>query len=177
MEKIGKRRGGKWMELLLMLLLVWLCGCDRKWPMNGALDGQWQLLTVETRADGVVTDRKDEQTGGIPSTMASEFSDDLFTQPLCSIGVKTESKGNDHRKAVQHVHSVAVRLTDTLFCFAGIQDAVLVHGFYRRTERGGNHAEQFHQFRFIHPDGCPGHFRHMKYAVFIQSDNVTFHDF
>ena len=61
MEKIGKRRGGKWMELLLMLLLVWLCGCDRKWPMNGALDGQWQLLTVETRADGVVTDRKDEQ--------------------------------------------------------------------------------------------------------------------
>ena len=49
------------MELLLMLLLVWLCGCDRKWPMNGALDGQWQLLTVETRADGVVTDRKDEQ--------------------------------------------------------------------------------------------------------------------
>lgn len=61
MEKIGKRRRGKWMELLLMLLLVWLCGCDRKWPMNGALDGQWQLLTVETRADGVVTDRKDEQ--------------------------------------------------------------------------------------------------------------------
>ena len=61
MEKIGKRRGGKWMGLLLMLLLVWLCGCDRKWPMNGALDGQWQLLTVETRADGVVTDRKDEQ--------------------------------------------------------------------------------------------------------------------
>lgn len=49
------------MELLLMLLLVWLCGCDRKWPMNGALDGQWQLLMVETRADGVVTDRKDEQ--------------------------------------------------------------------------------------------------------------------
>lgn len=61
MEKIGKRRGGKWMGPLLMLLLVWLFGCDRKWPMNGALDGQWQLLTVETRADGVVTDRKDEQ--------------------------------------------------------------------------------------------------------------------
>ena len=61
METIGKRRRGKWMGPLLMLLLVWLFGCDRKWPMNGALDGQWQLLTVETRADGVVTDRKDER--------------------------------------------------------------------------------------------------------------------
>ena len=43
------------MELLLMLLLVWLCGCDRKWPMNGALDGQWQLLRYET-TDGEVRD-------------------------------------------------------------------------------------------------------------------------
>ena len=123
------------------------------------------------------TDRKDEQVGGIPSTMASEFSDDLFTQPLCSIGVKTESKGNDQREAVQDVCPVAVRLTDTPFCLAGIQDAAFVHSLYRCTKRGGNHAEQFHQFRFIHPDGCPGYFRHMKYTVFVQSDNETFHDF
>lgn len=122
-------------------------------------------------------DREDEQAGGIPPTAASELSDDLFTQSLCSMGVKTESKGNDHRETVQHVHPVAVRLTDTTFCLARIQNTAFVHGLYCCTERWGNHAEQFHQFWFIHPDSCPGYFRHMKYAVFVQGDNVTFHDF
>ena len=49
------------------------------------------------------TDRKDEQAGGIPPAVAGEFSDDLFAQSLCPVGVKAESKGNDHREAVQHV--------------------------------------------------------------------------
>jgi len=122
------------------------------------------------------TDRKDEQAGGIPSTVASEFSDDPFSQTFCPAGMKAEGKGNDQREAVQHVHPVPVRLADTTFRFAGIQDAALVHGLYRRPEREGNHAEQFHQFRFIHPDGCCGNIRHVKCAVFVQSDNVTFHD-
>lgn len=42
-------------------MLLVLAGCERKWPMNGALDGQWQLLTVENREDGTVTDRKEER--------------------------------------------------------------------------------------------------------------------
>lgn len=46
---------------ILPVLLSVLPGCDRKWPMNGPLDGQWQLLTVETKADGQVTNRKEEQ--------------------------------------------------------------------------------------------------------------------
>lgn len=46
---------------ILPVLLSVLMGCDRKWPMNGPLDGQWQLLTVETKADGQVTNRKKEQ--------------------------------------------------------------------------------------------------------------------
>ena len=88
-------------------------------------------------------ERKDKQAGRIPSAVAGEFPDDLFTQPLCPAGVKTESKGNDHREAIQHVHSVAVRPADTLFCLAGIQDTAFVHGPYRRPERGGDHTEQF----------------------------------
>lgn len=47
--------------LILPVMLLVLAGCERKWPMNGALDGQWQLLTVENREDGTVTDRKEEQ--------------------------------------------------------------------------------------------------------------------
>lgn len=50
----------KLLSILPVLLLV-LAGCERKWPMNGALDGQWQLLTVENREDGTMTDRKEEQ--------------------------------------------------------------------------------------------------------------------
>lgn len=46
---------------ILPVLLLVFTGCDRKWPMNGPLDGQWQLLTVETKADGQVTNRKEEQ--------------------------------------------------------------------------------------------------------------------
>ena len=83
------------------------------------------------------TDRKDEQAGGIPSTVASEFSDDPFSQTFCPAGMKAEGKGNDQREAVQHVHPVPVRLADTTFRFAGIQDAALVHGLYRRPEREG----------------------------------------
>lgn len=43
-----------WGFMLLMLLITW--GCDKKWPINGNLDGYWQLMTVETKADGVKTD-------------------------------------------------------------------------------------------------------------------------
>lgn len=46
------------------------------------------------------TDRKDEQAGGIPSTVASEFSDDPFSQTFCPAGMKAEGKGNDQREAV-----------------------------------------------------------------------------
>ena len=123
------------------------------------------------------TDREDEQAGGIPSTVTNEFSEDLFTQSLCPAGMKTESKGNDHREAVQHVCPVPVRLADTPFRFDGIQDAALVHGLYRRPERGSDHAKQLQQFRFIHPDGCCGNIRYVERTVLIQGDNVTFHDF
>lgn len=43
-----------WGFMLLMLLITW--SCDKKWPINGNLDGYWQLMTVETKADGVKTD-------------------------------------------------------------------------------------------------------------------------
>lgn len=43
-----------WGFMLLMLLITW--GCDKKWPINGNLDGYWQLMTVETQADGIKTD-------------------------------------------------------------------------------------------------------------------------
>lgn len=43
-----------WGFMLLMVLITW--GCDKKWPINGNLDGYWQLMTVETKADGVKTD-------------------------------------------------------------------------------------------------------------------------
>ena len=43
-----------WGFMLLMLLITW--SCDKKWPINGNLDGYWQLMTVETKADGIKTD-------------------------------------------------------------------------------------------------------------------------
>lgn len=42
-----------WGVMLFMLCLT--CGCDKKWPINGNLDGYWQLMTVETQSDGVKT--------------------------------------------------------------------------------------------------------------------------
>ena len=42
-----------WGFMLLMVLITW--GCDKKWPINGNLDGYWQLMTVETKSDGVKT--------------------------------------------------------------------------------------------------------------------------
>lgn len=53
MEKISKKIAS-W---TLLLLLACLTGsCDKKWPINGNLDGNWQLMTVETIADGSKTD-------------------------------------------------------------------------------------------------------------------------
>ena len=43
-----------WGFMLLMVLITW--GCDKKWPINGNLDGYWQLMTVETKSDGVKKD-------------------------------------------------------------------------------------------------------------------------
>lgn len=46
-------------SLLLTVLLALLTACENKWPRNGYLDGQWQLLSIEH--DGIVTDVKDQQ--------------------------------------------------------------------------------------------------------------------
>lgn len=53
MEKISKRIVA-WSLLVVMMCMTW--GCDKKWPINGNLDGNWQLMTVETKTDGVKTD-------------------------------------------------------------------------------------------------------------------------
>lgn len=31
---------------LVLLLLLTICGCESKWPQNGKLDGQWQLMSI-----------------------------------------------------------------------------------------------------------------------------------
>lgn len=46
-------------SLLLTVVLALLSACENKWPRNGYLDGQWQLLSIEH--DGIVTDVKDKQ--------------------------------------------------------------------------------------------------------------------
>lgn len=53
MEKISKKIA-TWGFMLFMVLITW--GCDKKWPINGNLDGYWQLMTVETKADSIKTD-------------------------------------------------------------------------------------------------------------------------
>lgn len=53
MEKITKKLAA-WSLLLVMVCMTW--GCDKKWPINGNLDGYWQLMTVETKANGTKTD-------------------------------------------------------------------------------------------------------------------------
>lgn len=53
MEKISKKIAA-WGLLVVMMCMTW--GCDKKWPINGNLDGNWQLMTVETKADGVKKD-------------------------------------------------------------------------------------------------------------------------
>lgn len=40
---------------LVIIMIVFTCSCDKKWPINGNLDGYWQLITVETKSDGVKT--------------------------------------------------------------------------------------------------------------------------
>lgn len=39
----------------LVIIMILTCSCDKKWPINGNLDGYWQLMTVETKSDGVKT--------------------------------------------------------------------------------------------------------------------------
>lgn len=53
MEKISKKIAA-WSLLAIMICMTW--GCDKKWPINGNLDGNWQLMSVETKADEVKTD-------------------------------------------------------------------------------------------------------------------------
>ncbi len=53
MEKITKKLAA-WSLLLVMVCVTW--GCDKKWPINGNLDGYWQLMTVETKGDGIRTE-------------------------------------------------------------------------------------------------------------------------
>lgn len=53
MEKISKKIAA-WSLLVVMMCMTW--GCDKKWPINGNLDGNWQLMSVETKADEVKTD-------------------------------------------------------------------------------------------------------------------------
>ena len=35
--------------VLLLLLLLIVCNCESKWPQNGKLDGQWQLINISDR--------------------------------------------------------------------------------------------------------------------------------
>ena len=53
MEKISKKIAA-WGLMFTLICLSW--GCDKKWPINGNLDGYWQLMSVETKADGVKND-------------------------------------------------------------------------------------------------------------------------
>lgn len=41
---------------LVIIMIVFTCSCDKKWPINGNLDGYWQLMTVETKTDGTKKD-------------------------------------------------------------------------------------------------------------------------
>lgn len=54
MEKI------KYGYLVLMLMLT-ICGCESKWPQNGKLDGQWQLMSITDRNTQVKEEVKDQK--------------------------------------------------------------------------------------------------------------------
>lgn len=56
MEKINK---SLWAILLFMVLV--LSGCDKKWPMNGNLDGYWQMLSIENKQTGEITECKSKR--------------------------------------------------------------------------------------------------------------------
>ena len=45
--------------LILSLFIVMLCSCG-KTPINGKLDGMWQLIKIE-KTDGTVTDTKEQR--------------------------------------------------------------------------------------------------------------------
>ena len=34
---------------IVLLLLITVCGCESKWPQNGKMDGQWQLMSITDR--------------------------------------------------------------------------------------------------------------------------------
>lgn len=53
MEKIGNKLA-VWSLMGLLCLLVW--SCDKKWPINGNLDGNWKLQRFETKEDAKVTE-------------------------------------------------------------------------------------------------------------------------
>lgn len=34
---------------IVLLLMITVCGCESKWPQNGKMDGQWQLMSITDR--------------------------------------------------------------------------------------------------------------------------------
>lgn len=48
MDKIIKKTG---LAVAVLMLLTFIWSCDKKWPMNGNLDGYWQFMTIETKKD------------------------------------------------------------------------------------------------------------------------------
>lgn len=104
----------------MVILATTLTGC-RKGSINGDLDGMWQILTIESLADGVTEDIKDSQLyyclylhtanltkrGGVMFTANMTYEGDRLTLdfPTATPGALTEwgIDGNTVTFTIEHL--------------------------------------------------------------------------
>lgn len=127
MEKINKKMI-IWGMMLFMLCLA--CGCDKKWPINGNLDGYWQLMTVETKSDGVKTnchrmyigiqlhmiELKDLGNNGYKNFFGEfNYDEDKNIVVIKNLKEKVSTSDNDQMADIKDLNPYGINSQETVF--------------------------------------------------------------
>lgn len=93
MRKIRIKNAMKAVTMLAMVLIctTLLSGC-RQWPINGKLDGQWQIMTIENRHTGEITTPEPRQYICFNLHVCNLWEYDGINKPAAEL---TYSKGDD----------------------------------------------------------------------------------
>lgn len=127
MEKITKKIAA-WGMLIVLICMSW--GCDKKWPINGNLDGYWQLMTVETKADGIklpcyrmyvgiqlhMIELKDLGGNGYKSFFGEfNYNEDENIVVIKNLKEKSSTSDNDQEANTQDLNPYGINAPETVF--------------------------------------------------------------
>ena len=97
-----------WGFMLLMVLITW--GCDKKWPINGNLDGYWQLMTVETKSDGV------KRNNGYKNFFGElNYDEDKNIVAIKNLKEKVSTSDNGQMADIKDLNHYGINSQETVF--------------------------------------------------------------